>query len=136
MSTDSGIRLMESIVFPATRESVGKGRRWLRRLLDGHPRCDDVVLLLSELLTNSVLHTRSAAVGVVLLVECDDSVQVEVVDEGSGSLPHVCEHAENAASGSAQSGRGLRLLRMTASRWGFIEETPRCVVWFVVDPLV
>lgn len=133
MSIDAHVRLLENITFPATEASVAKARRWLRTFLDGHRRCDDAVWLLSEVLTNCVLHTRSVAVGVVLLVEHNDCVQVEVVDGGSGTLPHACAHS---SAEMAASGRGIHLLRALASRWGFMEERPHCVVWFVLDPIV
>ncbi len=142
----AGIRLLESAIFPAVPASVGEARRWTRKLLDGHSRCEDALLLLSEAITNSVLHTRSAAVGVAVLVEQDDGVQIEVVDEGSETLPCTYRHSTHHSTHHCtrdcgetgevmESGRGILLLRAVASRWGFIEERPRCVVWFALDPL-
>ncbi|RCG29340.1 ATP-binding protein [Sphaerisporangium album] len=124
-------RLLERAAFTAAQASVGEARRWLRKMIGGHPRCDDAVLLLSETFTNSVVHTRSAAIGVVLLVDVNDGLQVEVVDEGAETSPCVCRHSGDDL---AESGRGIRLLRALSDRWGFIEEHPRCVVWFVLGP--
>jgi anti-sigma regulatory factor (Ser/Thr protein kinase) len=129
MNIDPRIRVLETAVFPATDVSVGKARRWLREVLREHPRCDDGVWLLSEVFTNSVLHTRSRAVGIVVLVEHSGRIQVEVVDEGAATLPHACERSPEPTS----SGRGIQLVRILASRWGFMEEKPRCVVWFELD---
>ncbi|GII83408.1 ATP-binding protein [Sphaerisporangium siamense] len=123
---------VDRTVFPSAETSVAQARRWLRELLAGHPRCDDAVLLLSETFTNSVVHTRSAAIGVVLLVEENDRLQVEVVDEGAETSPCVCGHS--GGGDLAESGRGIRLLRALSDQWGFIEEHPRCVVWFTLGP--
>ncbi|MEZ0072585.1 ATP-binding protein [Planotetraspora sp. GP83] len=131
MTTVPEILLLERATFPATEASVGKARRWVRKLLDGHPRRDDAVLLLSETMTNAVVHTRSAAIGAVVLVERDGRVQVEVIDEGSETLPSVCGHPRDDL---AEYGRGIRLLRALSSQWGFIEESPHCVVWFALAP--
>ncbi|MDH2424178.1 ATP-binding protein [Sphaerisporangium sp. TRM90804] len=123
--------LVERAAFPATEAAVAEARRWLRKLLAGHSCTDDAVLLLSETFTNSVVHTRSAAVGVVLIVDGDGGVQIEVIDEGAETSPCVCRHAERGDL--TESGRGVRLLRALSSRWGFFEESPRCVVWFALD---
>ncbi|MFC0863491.1 ATP-binding protein [Sphaerimonospora cavernae] len=124
-------RLLERAGFPATAEAVTQARRWLRTILDDHPCLDDAVLLLSETFTNSVRHTRSAAIGVVVIFDVDDCVQVEVVDDGAETSPCVRGHQDGDLP---ESGHGLRLLRALSSRWGFFEERPRCVVWFVIEP--
>lgn len=127
------IRLLERAGFPATPEAVSGARRWLRKVLDDHPSRDDAVLLLSETFTNSVRHTRSAAVGVVVILDADGCVQVEVVDEGAKTPPCVRGHHPGDLP---ESGHGLHLVRTFSSRWGFFEERPRCVVWFVLEPPV
>ncbi len=131
MSTGTDIRLLEKAVFPATETAVGEARRWLRKILDGRPRCDDAVLLLSEAMTNSVVHTRSQVIGVVVLIEDDGCVQIEVIDDGAETLPSACCHSPDDLT---ESGRGIRLIRALSSRWGFSEENPRCVVWFALGP--
>ncbi|WP_344936441.1 ATP-binding protein [Sphaerisporangium flaviroseum] len=123
---------LEKAVFPAVETSVAEARRWLRKVVDGHPRLDDAVLLLSESFTNAVLHTRSAAVGVVVLVEEGQRLQIEVIDEGAETSPCVCGHTSQDDLG--ESGRGIRLLRALSDQWGFVEEHPRCVVWFTLVP--
>ncbi|GGK71795.1 hypothetical protein Sme01_08880 [Sphaerisporangium melleum] len=125
------IRLFERAAFASGEASVPEARQWAAKLLTGHPRLDDALLLLSETVTNAVLHTRSAAVGVVLLLGDDDRLQIEVVDEGAETSPCVCRHTR-AEDDLAESGRGIRLLRALADQWGFIEERPRCVVWFTL----
>src|SRR5690554_5376521 len=54
-------RLLDRAAFASAKASVGEARRWLSKVLERHPRRDDAVILLSEAVTNSVVHTRSAA---------------------------------------------------------------------------
>ncbi|GII80638.1 hypothetical protein Sru01_56200 [Sphaerisporangium rufum] len=124
------VRTLDRAAFPATEAAVGEARRRLRTLLAGHPRQDDAVLLLSETFTNAVLHTRSAAIGVVVLLGVDGHVQVEVVDQGAATSP--CARPDPAGE-PAESGRGIHLVRTLAARWGFFAEPGRCVTWFALD---
>lgn len=105
----------------AARRFVGEAlRRWE---CDG--LLDTVNLLVSELVTNSVLHAGSAPDIAVLLKP--DAVRIEVSDEG-GTLPDVAE-----AAADATSGRGLALVEALASAWG-VEDLPGGkTVWFEVS---
>ncbi|MEU8268866.1 ATP-binding protein [Sphaerisporangium sp. NPDC049002] len=127
----AGVRSLEKAVFRAGEVNVGEARLWIRKVLDGHPRCDDAVLLLSEAVTNSVVHTRSTVIGTVVRMEEDGRVQIEVVDDGAETMPSTCRHSPGDL---VESGRGIALIRALSDRWGFSEESPRCVVWFVLDP--
>ncbi|MGH3378255.1 MAG: ATP-binding protein [Actinoallomurus sp.] len=123
---------------------VAPARRWLSRLLaeDHAAVVDDVVLLASEVVTNSVLHSDSATPGesgdpgVVTLVVLDthDAVRVEVTDVGSGrSIPRVVNDGLDAING-----RGLHMLDfLSGGRWGSHTDDGGRTVWFEVatDPL-
>lgn len=70
----------------------------------------DSLLLISELVTNSVLHGGSP---IVLAVECDtDTVRVSVRD-GSVVPPQ-----RVARGDAAESGRGMSLLELLSDAWG------------------
>ncbi|WP_279340510.1 ATP-binding protein [Sphaerisporangium perillae] len=123
----------ESGVFPGTESSVGEARRWLRKVLDAHPRRDDATLLLSEVFTNAVTHAGSSEVRVVVLVEWDGTVQVKVADQGAATVPCVCacrRHDDDLA----ECGRGIHLVRSLSRRWGFLKDAGGRVVWFTLDP--
>src|SRR5215471_3738716 len=62
-------------------------------------------LLVSELVTNAVIHGRGRITLRAGLNE--DRLLVEVIDEGSGFNPAVCEPAFNSAR---DGGRGLRIV--------------------------
>lgn len=127
---EPALRVVARAGFAAGEGAVAEARRWLRGVLAGHSRCEDAVLLLSETFTNAVVHTRSDAVGVVVLTGDGGLVQVEVVDGGAGTVPCTCERAADRLE---EGGRGVGLLRAMSARWGFFEEAPCCVVWFALE---
>lgn len=71
----------------------------------------------SELAGNAVLHTRSARPGGLITTKVTEVraglVRIEVIDEGSATLPR-----PRTVSGYACHGRGLRLVELLSERWG------------------
>jgi anti-sigma regulatory factor (Ser/Thr protein kinase) len=91
---------------------------------------DDVRLLVSEVVTNSVRHAGLGprdAVG-VRVVAGGGRVRAEVVDPGPGFEPP--ERAPAAGSGS---GWGLFLVQHVADRWGIDRLDGHTRVWFEID---
>jgi anti-sigma regulatory factor (Ser/Thr protein kinase) len=123
-------RRTETAAFLASRPSVSEARRWLAKTLDDHPRLDDAVLLLSEAVTNSLVHTDSATIGVTLIAEPNGDIRIEVSDEGAHTLPSIYPHPDDEP---ASSGRGIRLIRALSSHWGFAEQPQQSVLWFVLS---
>ena len=90
-----------------------------------HVRCADLLLCVSEIVTNAVLHARS---DVHLVVRRLDGVlRVEVAD-GDPTLP-----TPQDPPPSVPTGRGLRLLAALSERWGVDGRTDGKTVWFEVD---
>ncbi|MER6109547.1 ATP-binding SpoIIE family protein phosphatase [Streptomyces hirsutus] len=116
----------------AEPERVAEARRQLRELL--HDWCstdqvDSAVLLLSEVLTNVLVHTDAAA---LLEAEITDAPQgrrmrVEVTDAGA-ELPHL-----RAPGELASSGRGLLLIELLAHAWGVVPRGKGKSIWFELD---
>lgn len=82
--------------------------------------------VVSELVCNAITHTESGRDGQVTirLLRWDDRLRLVVVDDGAnGKRPQ--ERQENGAEG----GRGIRIVKALACRWGFTEDGPRTVVW-------
>ncbi len=108
--------------------SVGRARRWISRQLEqwGLEDLDyDVSVVLSELVTNAVLHARSQIE--LHVTESGDTVRLEVCDS-SDAMPAPRGHAS-----SSTTGRGLHLVSALASSWGW-EPRPRGkVVWAEFD---
>ncbi|MFC8670016.1 ATP-binding protein [Streptomyces sp. NPDC057199] len=79
----------------------------------GAPRhvADDLRLIVSELTTNAVEHTRTQHVDVSVLMT-DDEAAVVVVDRG----PH-CRPEPHQAGGEDEHGRGLAVVETLATRY-------------------
>jgi anti-sigma regulatory factor (Ser/Thr protein kinase) len=97
----------------------------------GSERTLDAVLLVGELVTNSVLHAATGAAHEIvleLIIGLDD-VRVVVTDAGSPTIPMI-QPLDPARPG----GRGLFLVDTLSDRWGMTREgTRETRVWFEMD---
>jgi anti-sigma regulatory factor (Ser/Thr protein kinase) len=126
MTTGSLLGVIDLIGSP---ESVSRARVYVRKKLgDEHPALDDVELLVSEVVTNAILHSNSKNGGKVTLAlaDCHDFIHVDVVDEGGESAPRV------GGDILAEGGRGLRLVQMISHRWDVHEDDAGRTIWFEV----
>jgi anti-sigma regulatory factor (Ser/Thr protein kinase) len=115
--------------FPSTPGSVSDARHAFDGVGAelGDPLHMTVVLLVSELVTNSVRHSKVAGGVVELLASISpELVRVEVSDDGEGFDPPPLAHDDD------QSGRGLHLVQELADRWGRPTGL-RTSVWFEID---
>jgi anti-sigma regulatory factor (Ser/Thr protein kinase) len=87
---------------------------------------DDVKLLVNELVTNSVKFAARGKIG-LKVVAADESVRVEVHDDGPGFSP-----TTHQPSLEDTSGRGLFLVDALSDRWGVNLDGTTCV-WFEID---
>ncbi|MCL6668689.1 MULTISPECIES: SpoIIE family protein phosphatase [Streptomyces] len=116
-------------VAQAEPERVAVARQHLRELLHdwrSQDQIDSAVLLLSEMLTNVLVHTDADA---LLLAEVRGEVgsrrmRVEVNDT-SDDLPHKRRPGELASSG-----RGLVLMELLAQAWGVDPRGEGKSIWF------
>lgn len=117
---------------------VGRARRWARSRLVGsgigvdEPLAETLILLISELVTNAVVHTGCPAVLRMLFGGAGSSgaagtVRVEVAD--ASDCPPLQRHAEGDDTG----GRGLELVDGLADRWGWLPEGTGKQIWCEVD---
>jgi anti-sigma regulatory factor (Ser/Thr protein kinase) len=115
---------------------VGRARRWARSRLAGsglgedEPIADTLILLISELVTNAVVHTGCPAVLRMLFgsgAEEAGTVRVEVAD-GCARPPR-----RRSADDDDTSGRGLELVDGLADRWGWAREGTGKAIWCEVD---
>ncbi|MBN0044965.1 ATP-binding protein [Streptomyces actuosus] len=115
---------------------VGRARRWARSRLAGSgieagdPLAETLILLVSELVTNAVVHTGLPAV-LRLSLPCvaaeSAPVRLEVAD-GSGRAP-----VPRCAGDDATGGRGLALVDGLADRWGWSAEGAGKRIWCELD---
>ncbi len=115
---------------------VGRARRWARSRLAGSgieadgPLAETLILLVSELVTNAVVHTGCPAVlRLSLLGAAQDcaTVRLEVADR-SGRAP-----VPRCADGDETGGRGLALVDGLADRWGWSSEGAGKRIWCELD---
>ena len=113
-------------------EAAAAARAALRVLepkLEPEPM-NDVRLLVSELVTNSIRHSEGPNSGSPVMLEValsTDKLRVEVTDRGTGFEPHPREPGQSKASGW-----GLYLVDKLADRWGVIRNHITRV-WFEID---
>jgi anti-sigma regulatory factor (Ser/Thr protein kinase) len=119
--------------FPATAISVPEARDWAGSLLSvgvPPPFLDDTLLLLSEIVTNAITHSDSAhTLGgqvAVQITRTGATVRVEVADAGSFTTTP----AVRAPTLDDDGGRGLWLVDLLATEWGFHRDETGGSVWF------
>ena len=121
-------------VLPGVPESATAARRLTRQLLgDDHPVADTAMLLMSELVTNSVMHSRSRRPGgtvTVALCAGPTSVLIQVRDDGGPFEPQIAT-ARGVVEGApgAEHGYGLLLVDALAETWGTSATTDGRVTW-------
>lgn len=136
---------MQLEVLPDPAE-VGRARRWARARLLGsgiavdEPLAETLLLLISELVTNAVVHTGCPAVLRMCVPQDPEAggeggpgrapggtVRVEVADRSD--QPPRPRHARGDDTG----GRGLELVDGLADRWGWKREGAGKHIWCEVD---
>ncbi|WP_236710669.1 ATP-binding protein [Streptomyces sp. 150FB] len=139
---------------------VGRARRWARSRLVGHgmdedePAAETAIVLISELITNAVVHTCRPAVLRLLFGSGPGSGAGPGSGSGAGSGADAAGTAVGAAvrtvrievadasaspprprhaDGDDTNGRGLELVEVLADRWGWQPEGRGKRVWCEVD---
>ncbi len=85
---------------------------------------DDVKLMVSELVTNGIVHGHREDEAPVMLDLCvNEDIRCAVLDRGSGFAKRVRE--------PEPGGWGLRLIEQLSDRWGMECSPQRTEVWFV-----
>jgi len=96
----------------------------MRRLLDGCPVADDVILCVSELATNAATHSDSRKSGGTFTVRTESrpgaDVRIEVEDNGGPWI---------SAAPDPSHGRGLGIVRALADDWGITTTPAGRAVW-------
>jgi anti-sigma regulatory factor (Ser/Thr protein kinase) len=107
--------------------SASAARAFVRRHVDAADvdLRDSAELLASELVTNGVLHARSAmTLGIVARKTC----VLIAVSDNSDAVP-----AERQPSLSAEGGRGIALVAMIARQWGIAQQDSGKIIWCLID---
>ncbi|MBI5105671.1 MAG: ATP-binding protein [Solirubrobacterales bacterium] len=119
----------DHVELPSSLFAPRQARTWAEGALPGSrlsaAEHDDVMLLISELVTNAVRHARCDAGETVTvhLAASPDCIRIEVGDRGAGFAPAGIARPSSEALG----GRGLFVLDAIASRWGTARADRHCV---------
>ena len=109
----------------------GIARRRLKAILRDvpSPALDDVLLLATELLTNSLRHADLGSNDRIHLVvgATESAVRIEITDPGRGEV-----FSPRHPSLQETGGRGLLLVSEMADRWG-VDRSQATTVWFEVS---
>ncbi len=116
-------------VLPGTPQSASVARSLARQLLGaGHPALETVLLVVSELVTNAILHSQSGSDGgSILLALCPApaGILIQVRDSGGPWRPLELVRQDAAA----EHGYGLLLVDALADSWGTLASTQGRVTW-------
>lgn len=124
--------LRETFDVAARRTSVAEARHrslaWLARHAVAQQAAQTAVLVVSEFVTNAVVHTSSTVISCTLQLG-GDLLRVEVTDQGTGRTSPVIRHAALDEMG----GRGLLLVNAVTEAWGAFPAVPRgWTVWAIL----
>jgi anti-sigma regulatory factor (Ser/Thr protein kinase) len=84
---------------------------------------EDIKLMVSELVTNGIVHGGEADVPVMLDLAVNGDVRCGVLDHGAGFAKRL-----NQPPSTREGGWGLRLVEELSDRWGVFATTDRSMV--------
>ncbi|ACY99897.1 ATP-binding protein [Thermomonospora curvata] len=114
--------------FPGRKDQIRQARRYAAACLPDHP---DAALIVSELTTNTVEHTRTGQEGgTFTLTICrrpDGTALIEVTDQGG-------PETFGQPTCGREGGRGLTLVQALTTAWGVKGDSTGRTVWAELPP--
>jgi len=128
-----GVTLLGSLTFPGQPEYAAAARAFVARTLGNNYACSDTAILLtSELVTNSLQHSRSRRDGgtiTVTLIAIPGGVRAEVIDEGGDTAPTL-HRGPGEPPDLTEGGHGLWLVETLSDRWSYWRDAAGTATWF------
>ncbi|MGH4027517.1 ATP-binding protein [Actinomycetota bacterium Odt1-20B] len=123
-----GAELCVSFALDPRPGSASVARHMTRERLGGwstdEDACEAAALVVSELVTNAIVHTASRRIICELCTE-PGKLRIAVRDEGRGrGVPRPARRGPDE-----EHGRGLLLVEAVSSAWGVRESAPGLTVW-------
>jgi hypothetical protein len=116
--------LLGSITVPRRPAAVAVVRRFVAAALGDRPETGTALLLTSEAVTNSVIHTAGATVTVTVLA-ITGGLRFEISDGGADTVP-----TRRGRCDLREDGRGVFLLGHLSARCGFHGDESGLTYWF------
>lgn len=114
--SENQVSTTEVIELDGDPDAPARGRHAVTAVLDSWgcdtDTRDNLLLVVSELVTNAVVHGAEPIV--VTMVRAPERIRVEVTDGADDSSPHT-----NRAAADAENGRGLSVVTRLATAWGW-----------------
>jgi anti-sigma regulatory factor (Ser/Thr protein kinase) len=120
-----------SFTLPGTPYSVQMARFYVRTALNYHDLGDyteDIEAVISELVSNAVMHAGARTFGLELLRLTGDPGAVAVAVTDPSPLPPV----KRAPATDAEHGRGLLVVDALSARWGWRPKDPGKTVFAIL----
>ncbi|MFI1398216.1 ATP-binding protein [Streptomyces sp. NPDC020681] len=132
MNQEPQLPYLREAFYPRDRRSIPRARLFGRQALTDWQvagRADDILLCISELATNALLHGVPPGRGFRLhLYRHADAVRIELHDSGPG-VDAVCVPPCLRPEREVEDGRGLLLVSTLADKWGVSPRDPGKIVW-------
>jgi anti-sigma B factor antagonist len=123
---------MSQVAIPARPTAGALARRAVAKWIAGHPRLDDALLAVTELVNNAVIHSDlpTGSSLTVAVVPDGDAVRLTVAHDGVSFEP------PNSYRPSTKPGasRGLAIVDKIADSWGVESTGGEVSAWFEVRP--
>jgi anti-sigma regulatory factor (Ser/Thr protein kinase) len=116
--------VLGSVTLPRRPAAVAAVRRFVAATLGDRPETATALLLVSEAVTNSVIHTAGPAVTVVVR-ETAAGLRFEVADGGAATVP-----VARGGREPRENGWGVFLVGRLSARSGFHSDANGLTYWF------
>lgn len=127
--TDESPTSLFEVQLSPTANAPGDARRFVADVLEGHAAVESATLIVSELVTNAVLHGGMDAGRVTIVIgrhETADGIRLEVSQPRHPGFLH-CDREPGHLD---PTGRGLMIVGAIATDWGVDDATGS--VWAIV----
>lgn len=112
-----------------TANAPGDARRFVARVLNDHGAVEAATLVISELVTNAVLHGGADAGDVIVVIRHDRSAERVRLEVSQPKHPGFL-YSDRAPGHLEPTGRGLMIVDAVAADWGIDDDTGS--VWAIV----
>jgi anti-sigma regulatory factor (Ser/Thr protein kinase) len=123
---------MSHLTIPARPDAGAIARRAVSKWMGGHPRLDDTLLALTELVNNAVLHGGLDPGEELTITISPERNGLRLTVRHTGVLFDVGELKPH--SRDPEASRGLAIVEQIADGWGVEADGTEVTAWFEVGP--
>jgi anti-sigma regulatory factor (Ser/Thr protein kinase) len=128
----SGLTAATNLKIPARPDAGAIARKAISAWMGGHPRLDDALLAVTELVNNAVLHGGLADGEELTVAIGPEQDGIRLTVRHVGALFDIGELSPPSREPGAS--RGLAIVERIADRWGVDSDGIEVSAWFEVGP--